>query len=131
MMHDGQPTDVMNIRNVSKKFPPNIVALEHASLSVRSGEVHCLLGANGAGKSTLLKIIAGALLPTTGEILIDGELVAPHSPSDAASLGISMIYQELDLVPQLTVEQNMFWGMRRAVLACSTKPRGAGAPGRP
>ncbi|MDP2779720.1 sugar ABC transporter ATP-binding protein [Devosia sp.] len=110
MTNDARTVDVMNVRNVSKKFLPNIIALESASLSVRAGEVHCLLGANGAGKSTFLKIIAGAFAPTTGEIRIDGEKVTLHSPSQAAELGISMIYQELDLVPQLTVEQNMFLG---------------------
>ncbi len=66
-------TDVLTIRDVSKRFPPNVVALEAASLSVRRGEVHCLLGANGAGKSTFLKIVAGAMLPTTGQISVGGQ----------------------------------------------------------
>lgn len=103
-------TDVLTVRQVSKTFLPNIIALESASLNVRAGEVHCLLGANGAGKSTLLKIIAGAFRPTDGTLLLDGEPVELHSPAQAARLGISMIYQELDLVPQLTVEQNLFLG---------------------
>ena len=77
---------------------------------MRRGEVHCLLGANGAGKSTLLKIIAGAYRQTDGALLLDGREVHPRSPAEAARLGISMIYQELDLVPQLTVEQNLFLG---------------------
>ncbi|MEO9337417.1 sugar ABC transporter ATP-binding protein [Mesorhizobium sp. SB112] len=102
--------DVLTVSNVSKKFPPNIIALEKASLNVRKGEVHCLLGANGAGKSTLLKIIAGALRPSTGELMLDGKPVDVSSPAEAARLGISMIYQELDLVPQLTVEENLFLG---------------------
>ncbi|MBA8903941.1 sugar ABC transporter ATP-binding protein [Phyllobacterium sp. P30BS-XVII] len=102
--------DVLTVQQVSKKFLPNIVALESASLNVRAGEVHCLLGANGAGKSTLLKIIAGAFRPTDGALLLDGKSVDLHSPAQAARLGISMIYQELDLVPQLTVEQNLFLG---------------------
>lgn len=103
-------SEVLAVREVSKRFPPNIVALEAANLSVRKGEVHCLLGANGAGKSTLLKIIAGAYRPTRGALVVDGQEVHPRSPAEAARLGISMIYQELDLVPQLTVEQNMFLG---------------------
>ncbi|MES2664472.1 MAG: sugar ABC transporter ATP-binding protein [Pseudomonadota bacterium] len=103
-------TDVLTIRDVSKRFPPNVVALEAASLSVRRGEVHCLLGANGAGKSTFLKIVAGAMLPTTGQISVDGKAVTFRSPSEAAHAGISMIYQELDLVPHLTVAQNLFLG---------------------
>ena len=102
--------EVLRVSNVSKKFLPNIIALENASLSVRSGEVHCLLGANGAGKSTFLKIVAGALRPSSGEVSIDGRVVAFKSPAEAARMGISMIYQELDLVPQLTVEQNLFLG---------------------
>lgn len=102
--------DILTVRAVSKRFPPNVVALERADLSVRRGEVHCLLGANGAGKSTLLKIIAGAYRPSGGAILVEGREVHPRSPAEAARLGISMIYQELDLVPQLTVEQNLFLG---------------------
>jgi len=103
-------TDVLTIREVSKRFPPNVVALEAASLSVRRGEVHCLLGANGAGKSTFLKIVAGAMLPTTGQLSVNGQPVTFRSPSEAAEAGISMIYQELDLVPHLTVAQNLFLG---------------------
>ena len=102
--------DVLTIRSVGKTFPPNIVALEEASLSVRPGEVHCLLGANGAGKSTLLKIISGAHRPSCGEILLNGAPIRVRSPHEGAMAGISMIYQELDLVPQLSVEQNLFLG---------------------
>jgi ribose transport system ATP-binding protein len=101
---------VMTVRNVSKRFPPHVVALESASMSVVAGEVHCLLGANGAGKSTLLKIMCGALRPTSGEMLIAGQPVKFRSPHEGTRAGISMIYQELDLVPQLTVEQNIFLG---------------------
>jgi ribose transport system ATP-binding protein len=102
--------DVLTVERVSKTFMPNIIALESASLNARAGEVHCLLGANGAGKSTLLKIIAGAFRPTDGVLMLDGVPVELRSPAEAARLGISMIYQELDLVPQLTVEQNLFLG---------------------
>jgi len=101
---------VLVVRSASKRFSPNIIALEDASISVDPGEVHCLLGANGAGKSTLLKIVCGALRPTTGELFIDGMPVKLNSPHEGARAGISMIYQELDLVPQLTVEQNLFLG---------------------
>ncbi|WP_309085653.1 sugar ABC transporter ATP-binding protein [Chelativorans sp.] len=102
--------DVLVVENVSKRFPVNIMALEQASLTVRRGEVHCLLGANGAGKSTLLKMIAGALRPSGGRMLLEGQPLDLRSPAEAARAGISMIYQELDLVPQLTVEQNLFLG---------------------
>ncbi len=101
---------VLTVENVSKHFPMNIVALEQASLTVQRGEIHCLLGANGAGKSTLLKMISGALRPSGGRILLEGVPFEPHSPAEATRAGISMIYQELDLVPQLTVEQNLFLG---------------------
>lgn len=102
--------DVLTIRHLAKRFPPNIVALEDAGLSVRRGEVHCLLGANGAGKSTFLKLVAGAMMPSAGEIRVDGQPVSFRKPSEAAAAGISMIYQELDLVPQLTVAENLFLG---------------------
>ncbi len=102
--------DVLRIERLSKRFPPNIVALAEANISVRKGEVHCLLGANGAGKSTFLKLIAGALSPSGGEMHIDGRKVNFRAPAEAAIAGISMIYQELDLVPQLTVAENLFLG---------------------
>ncbi|MBE7209909.1 MAG: sugar ABC transporter ATP-binding protein [Gluconacetobacter diazotrophicus] len=106
-MAGGAP--VLRVERAGKIFP-GVVALEEASLSVFRGEVHCLLGANGAGKSTLLKIIAGAHLPSRGTLFLDGAERRFRSPHEAASAGISMIYQELDLVPQLTVEQNMLLG---------------------
>jgi ribose transport system ATP-binding protein len=102
--------DVLHIEGLSKRFPPQIVALAEANLTVRKGEVHCLLGANGAGKSTFLKLIAGALSPSGGEIKVNGKKVTFRTPSEAAASGISMIYQELDLVPQLTVAENLFLG---------------------
>ncbi|WP_411906418.1 sugar ABC transporter ATP-binding protein [Rhizobium mayense] len=102
--------DVLHIERLSKRFPPQIVALAEANLTVRKGEVHCLLGANGAGKSTFLKLIAGALSPTGGEIHVEGRKMSFRTPSEAAASGISMIYQELDLVPQLTVAENLFLG---------------------
>jgi len=108
---DLAPTDiVLSVDRAAKIFPGNVVALEDASLSIRRGEVHCLLGANGAGKSTLLKIIAGAHSLTRGTLTLDGVPRRFRTPLEAARAGISMIYQELDLVPQLTVAQNMLLG---------------------
>ena len=101
---------VLEVHHAAKIFPGNVVAVEDASLEIRRGEVHCLLGANGAGKSTLLKIIAGANTLTRGSMVLDGEPCRFRSPHEAAQAGISMIYQELDLVPQLTVAQNMLLG---------------------
>src|SRR6218665_3587086 len=103
-------TGVGDVLGVSKVFPPRVKALPDASLRIPRGEVHCLLGANGAGKSTLMKIIAGAHPPNAGEIRIDGNVVQFRSPQDARRAGIAMIYQELDLVPQLTVEENLLLG---------------------
>ena len=101
---------VLEVHNAAKIFPGNIMAVEDASLEIRRGEVHCLLGANGAGKSTLLKIIAGANTLTRGSLILDGVNRRFRSPHEAAMAGVSMIYQELDLVPQLTVAQNMLLG---------------------
>lgn len=100
----------LDIRHVSKRFPPNVVALTDASLDVRPGEVHCLLGANGAGKSTLLKIVAGAHRPDGGEMSVAGRRVELKNPQQARQAGIAMIYQELDLIPQMTVEENLMLG---------------------
>ncbi|WP_322104269.1 sugar ABC transporter ATP-binding protein [Paraburkholderia sp. J41] len=101
---------VLDVSHVAKRFPPNVVALVDASLQVRPGEVHCLLGANGAGKSTLLKIVAGVHRPDTGAMEIDGRRVDLRSPHEASANGIAMIYQELDLIAQMTVEENLLLG---------------------
>ena len=100
----------LEIQHVSKRFPPNVIALTDASIEVRPGEVHCLLGANGAGKSTLLKIVAGAHRPDGGAMFIGGEQVELKNPQQALQAGIAMIYQELDLIPQMTVEENLMLG---------------------
>lgn len=85
-------------------------ALRGADLHVRAGEVHALLGENGAGKSTMMNILSGVLRPDAGSIEIDGEPVEFHSPAAAQASGVAMIHQELDLVPQLSVAQNLFLG---------------------
>lgn len=118
---------VLSVLRVSKRFPPNIVALEHASIDIQKGEIHCLLGANGAGKSTFLKIIAGALRPSTGTVAIDGKTVFRQDHRfQLPPFGVSMIYQELDLVPQLSVEENMF---RHAPAAGFWRKKGSSAQG--
>ncbi|MCQ8278801.1 sugar ABC transporter ATP-binding protein [Acetobacteraceae bacterium KSS8] len=108
--NDAVETPVLAVDHAAKIFPGNVVALADATLSIRPGEVHCLLGANGAGKSTLLKIIAGAHLPTKGSLVLDGVPQRFRNPLEAARAGISMIYQELDLVGSLSVAQNMLLG---------------------
>ncbi len=97
------------VRGISKRYG-GAQALEDVSLSVAPGEVHALVGENGAGKSTLGKIIAGAVAPDAGEILVAGRPVHFHSPRDAIREGIALIHQELQLVPALSVLDNVFLG---------------------
>ena len=99
----------MRMRGISKSFP-GVRALSDVSLACDRGEVHGLIGENGAGKSTLIKILSGLYPPDEGEILLDGERVVIRSPAHAARLGISVIHQEFDLIPQMTVAQNLFLG---------------------
>ncbi len=100
---------VLEMRGITKRFP-GVLALDNAQLALRPAEVHCLLGENGAGKSTLMKILAGAQPMDEGEILIDGEPVVIRSPLHAQELGISMIYQEFNLSPYMSVAENIFLG---------------------
>ncbi len=97
----------LSMNNINKTFP-GVQALSNVKLDLVPGEVHVLLGENGAGKSTLMKILAGVYPPDQGEILINGQKVVINNTGDAASLGISMIYQELNLIPDLTVVENIF-----------------------
>ena len=100
---------VLDMRGIRKTFP-GVVALDDVSLTLQAGDVHMLLGENGAGKSTLMKILSGACRKDAGEIAINGRPVEIGSPRDALALGIRVIYQELDLVPQLSVAENIFLG---------------------
>jgi ribose transport system ATP-binding protein len=98
---------VLEIRNLVKEFP-GVKALQGVDLDVLEAEVHCLLGANGAGKSTLIKCVSGALEPTSGEILFQAEPLPPGDPAGTLKRGIATIYQELDLVPDLSVAESVF-----------------------
>ncbi len=89
-----------------------MLATDHVDFDVRAGEVHALLGENGAGKSTLMKILYGLYQPDAGEIRLDGQPVAVHSPSDAIARGIGMIHQHFMLVPSLTVTENVALGLK-------------------
>jgi ribose transport system ATP-binding protein len=100
---------VLEIRDVSKRFP-GVLALDQVSLSVDAGEVHALVGENGAGKSTLIKVLTGAYQADSGEIRYQGEPVAFGRPLDAQLAGISTIYQEVNLVPLMSVARNLFLG---------------------
>jgi len=97
------------MENVSKSFP-GVQALENVSLHVSAGETLGLIGQNGAGKSTLMKILSGVYTPDSGEILLSGQPAQIHNPHHAQELGISIIYQELNLMPNLSVMENIFVG---------------------
>lgn len=107
---------IVEMRNCRKEFP-GVVAVKDVSLLLKRGEVHALIGENGAGKSTIMKMLAGLLPLDGGEILYNGEPFQPKSPSQALKKGISMIPQELDLVPQLTVAENIYSGQEITVKA--------------
>ena len=99
----------MRIRGVAKRFGPT-VALGGVSLEVAPGEVHALIGENGAGKSTLMKVLSGAHQPDAGSLSLDGQPYEPSDPLHARNSGVAMIYQELNLAPDLSVEENMLLG---------------------
>ena len=98
---------VLEVRDLVKEFP-GVKALQGVNLDVTSGEVHCLLGPNGAGKSTLIKCISGVHEPTSGEILFMGEPLPVGDPAASLRRGVATIYQELDLVEDLTVAESIF-----------------------
>jgi ribose transport system ATP-binding protein len=103
------PAPVLEMRGIRKSFP-GVVALDGVDLSLQPGEVHVLLGENGAGKSTLMKILSGAYRKDAGDILINGTTADIQGPGDALARGIRVIYQELNLVPHLSVAENIFLG---------------------
>ncbi|QIY55372.1 sugar ABC transporter ATP-binding protein [Streptomyces sp. RPA4-5] len=101
--------ELLRVEGVTKSFP-GVRALDGVDLTLCAGEVHVLLGENGAGKSTLIKMLSGAHRPDEGRLLVDGEEVTVRSAQDAERLGIATIYQEFNLVPGLTVAENIFLG---------------------
>ena len=100
---------LIELRKVSKFFP-GVIALNKADLKLYSGEVHGLMGENGAGKSTLIKLLTGAYKPDEGEMLLDGQPLKVNGPKDAMNMGLTAIYQELNVIPKLTVWENIFLG---------------------
>jgi ribose transport system ATP-binding protein len=110
-MEGAQPgAPLLEMRDIVKTFP-GVRALDGVTFDVRAGEVHALVGENGAGKSTLMKILAGAQPADSGEILVQGKPVAIDGPNAATELGIGMIYQEFNLVPDLGVIENVVLGV--------------------
>ena len=100
---------LLELRGIGKKFP-GVVALAGVDFTVRAGEIHALLGENGAGKSTLIKVLTGVYSADEGGIRLDGKMVRPHAPKEAEQLGISTVYQEVNLVPSLSVAENITLG---------------------
>jgi simple sugar transport system ATP-binding protein len=107
-------TPVLEAQDVSKYFG-RVIALEHVSLSVRPGEVNCLLGDNGAGKSTLIKILSGVHTPDSGTLKMDGQAVTLQSPRDALDRGIATVYQDLAVLPLMSISRNFFVGSEPTV----------------
>jgi galactofuranose transport system ATP-binding protein len=106
-MERHSPT--LEVRRVTKRFP-GVLALDDVSFELRPGEVHALVGENGAGKSTLIKVITGVYRPDEGQVLFNGEEVSFADPRESQAAGISTIYQEINLIPLLSVAQNVFLG---------------------
>src|SRR3954471_19615103 len=119
---------LLEVQRAQKRFG-STVALDDARLSVRAGEAHALLGGNGAGKSTLIAIIAGATAPDAGQLLLRGTPTTFGSPRDALARGIAVVYQELSMLPHLTVAENIGLGnprlRRRGVFRWSRARRAA------
>jgi ribose transport system ATP-binding protein len=101
--------NVLEIRNLVKDFA-SVRAVNDVSFDVRRNTVHCLVGENGAGKSTLIKVLTGALARTSGQIMLDGRAYAPRSTREARRAGVSTLFQELNVVDQLTVAENLTLG---------------------
>lgn len=112
-MSDAAP--LLQLDSIRKSFGP-VQALRGVSLEIHAGEVHALIGENGAGKSTLMKVLSGAHRPDSGKVLVDGELLQIDGPGAGRRAGIAMIYQELMLAPELTVEENITLGIEQTRL---------------
>ena len=105
----GRSAELLRVEGIRKSFP-GVLALDGVDFDLHRGEVHVLLGENGAGKSTLIKMLSGAYRPDGGRILVDGQEIRIRSAQDAERAGIATIYQEFNLVPDLTVAENIFLG---------------------
>ena len=107
-----QDEAILKMRGICKFFP-GVRALDGVNFSLCSGEIHALMGENGAGKSTLIKVLTGVYPKDEGEITLDGKVVSIRSPQDAQNAGISTVYQEITLCPNLTVAENMYIGREK------------------
>ena len=100
---------VVELKNITKRFP-GVVAMRNMSIGIRPGEIHGLIGENGAGKSTLIKVLTGVHIPEEGDIYVDGKKKVFKNPVQAREAGIACVYQELNIVSQLSVVDNVFMG---------------------
>ena len=105
---------LLTMRRIDKRFP-GVLALNGVDFTLRDGEIHALMGENGAGKSTLIKVLTGVYQMDGGEIRLEGKPMVIHSPQDAQKKGISTVYQEITLCPNLTVAENIFIGRGKGV----------------
>ncbi len=105
----------IQVRDLVKEFP-GVKALKGVSFDIRKGSIHCVVGENGAGKSTFIKILTGAYTKSSGMITLDGEVFEPKSIRDAMNRGISVLYQELNVVDDLTTEENLSLGQEKSTL---------------
>jgi ABC-type sugar transport system ATPase subunit len=101
----------LEVRNINKSFP-GVKALNRVNFDLNQGEIHSLVGENGAGKSTLINVVTGQIRPDSGELLLDGKKLHLENPVDAMKKGIGLVPQELNLFPQMTVAENIFWGRK-------------------
>ncbi len=108
---------VLEMKNIVKTFP-GVRALQGVDFTLCKGEIHALMGENGAGKSTLIKVLTGVYEKDGGEIFLEGldKAAVIKSPQDAQNLGISTVYQEITLCPNLTVAENMYIGRGKGIL---------------
>ncbi len=102
---------ILELKNITKEYP-GVKALNHVNIAFRKGEVHALMGENGAGKSTLIKIISGAIQPNGGKIVFEGKEYDSMNPILSQKLGIGVIYQEFNLVPEVSIAENIFLGRK-------------------
>lgn len=100
---------LLDVRGITKRFP-GVVALDDVDFDLRAGEIHALLGENGAGKSTLIAVLTGALARDSGTITLDGQAIGARTVAEAQAAGLAAVYQEIDLLPNLTVAENLLLG---------------------
>ena len=108
------PESILEARGLTKRFP-GVVALSNVSFSARAGEVHALMGENGAGKSTLIKCLTGVYPRDEGTVTLAGKIIHPRSPREAEAVGISTVYQEVNLIPDLSIAENICLGRQSTV----------------